>query len=333
MDAATPEAASAEQLEGHRRELVGYCYRILGSIHEADDAVQETMLRAWRALDRFEDRGGLRPWLYRIATNVCFDLLKGRARRALPVEIAPAGTPEGRLVEARPAGGWIQPAPDSMVLGPEEDPAGRLVSKESVRLAFIAALQHLSPRQRAVLILRDVLGWKAEEVAGLLETSPGAVNSALRRARAALAPLERDDRHGRAPAGQAALLAAYVEAFERQDVAALVGLLHRDAIVEMPPHDLWLRGRDDIGAWLTTVDALRDHVVVPLRANGSPAFAHYRPPAPGAPHTALAIHVLDLRGGQISAIHAFLDPSLFRAFGLTPTITPAAAGGPSPTSG
>ena len=180
---------SAEQLEQYRRELIGYCYRMLGSIHEADDAVQDTMLRAWRALATFEDRAGLRPWLYRIATNVCLDMLKGRSRRALPMDVAPVGTSEGRLGDRRPEATWISPAPDSLILPPDGDPAEHAVSHESVRLAFIAALQHLAPRQRAVLILRDVLRWRAAEVAVLLDTSADAVNSALRRARAAL------DRH------------------------------------------------------------------------------------------------------------------------------------------
>ena len=192
--AVVPTAGSVEAqvLERYRRELVGYCYRMLGSIHEAEDAVQETMLRAWRALARFDDRGGLRPWLYRIATNVCLDLVKGRPRRALPVEVAPAGTPEGRLVDGRPELTWISPAPDGIILPPDGDPAEQVVSRESVRLAFIAALQHLSPRQRAVLILRDVLRWKASEVALLLETERGRRQQRPRRARAALEPIDRD---------------------------------------------------------------------------------------------------------------------------------------------
>ena len=185
MSAVTASAAiPAEQLEQYRRELTGYCYRMLGSIHEAEDAVQDTMLRAWKALARFEDRAGLRPWLYRIATNVCLDMLKSRSRRALPMDVAPVGTSEGRLIDRRPDESWIGPAPDSLTLAFDGDPAEHAVSRESVRLAFIAALQHLAPRQRAVLILRDVLRWRAAEVAVLLETSSDAVNSALRRARA-----------------------------------------------------------------------------------------------------------------------------------------------------
>ncbi len=316
--AVVPTAGSVEAqvLERYRRELVGYCYRMLGSIHEAEDAVQETMLRAWRALARFDDRGGLRPWLYRIATNVCLDLVKGRTRRALPVEVAPAGTPEGRLVDGRPELTWISPAPDGIILPPDGDPAEQVVSRESVRLAFIAALQHLSPRQRAVLILRDVLRWKASEVALLLETSADGVNSALRRARAALEPLDRDSAPSESPTSDRNLLIAYLDAFERQDVDALVRLLREDAIVEMPPFDLWLRGRDHIRQWLVAVEALRDHVLRPIRANGTLAFAVYRPETPGGPPTAFGIHVLDLAGGQISAIHSFIDPRLLKTFGL-----------------
>ncbi len=306
----------AGELEEYRRELVGYCYRMLGSIHDAEDAVQETMLRGWQALARFEDRGGLRPWLYRIATNVCFDLMKGRGRRALPIDIAPAGTSRSRLVDALPEATWIQPAPDALILPPDADPAERAVARESVRLAFIAALQRLAPRQRAVLILRDVFQWKASEVAALLGTSADAVNSALRRARAALGPIDRDSAPSESSVSDRELLVAYVNAFERQDVDALVSLLREDAIVEMPPFDLWLRGRHDIYEWLTAEEALRDHVVVPVRANGSPAFAHYRSPSPGDPPVALAIHVLDIVDSQIGAIHAFIDATLFERFGL-----------------
>src|SRR6516225_4496582 len=184
-------AVSAEHLEQYRHELTGYCYRMLGSIHEAEDAVQDTMLRAWRALDRFEEREGVRPWLYRIATNVCIDVSKGRARRALPMDVAPAQTGELVRGDIRPEAFWIGPAPDRLVL-PDGDPEEQAVSRESVRIAFIAALQHLAPRQRAVLILRDVLRWRAAEVALLLETSTTAVNSALRRARDAVGDAERD---------------------------------------------------------------------------------------------------------------------------------------------
>jgi RNA polymerase sigma-70 factor, ECF subfamily len=309
-------AVPAEQLEPYRRELTGYCYRMLGSIHEAEDAVQDTMLRAWQALARFEDRTGLRPWLYRIATNVCLDLLKGRSRRALPIDVAPAATSEARPGDRRPEETWIQPAPDSLILPPDDDPAERAVERDSVRLAFIAALQHLAPRQRAVLILRDVLRWRAIEVAVLLETSADAVNSALRRARAALVELEAEQAPLRPSEADRELLTAYIDAFHRHDVDALVALLRDDAILEMPPFDLWLHGREEIRRWLIAVDALSDHLLTPVNANGSPAAAVYRPQTPGGPPAAFAIHVLGVAADRISAIHSFIDPGLFELFGL-----------------
>jgi RNA polymerase sigma-70 factor, ECF subfamily len=305
-----------EQLELYRRELLGYCYRMLGSIHEAEDAVQDTMLRAWRARATFEDPTGLRPWLYRIATNVCFDTLKGRSRRALPMDIAPVSTGEGRLGDRRPEATWIEPAPDSLILPADLDPGESAVARESVRLAFIAALQQLAPRPRAVLILRDVLRWRAAEVAELLGTTVDAVNSALRRARASVAPTDRDSGPSEPSTDDRELLAAYIDAFERCDVEALVSLLRDDAVIEMPPFDLWLCGTDDIRQWLIAVDALRDHVLIPIKANGSDGVAVYRPDAPGGEPTAFAIHVLDVVGGRISAIHSFIDPAWLDLFGL-----------------
>ena len=289
---------------------------MLGSIHEAEDAVQDTMLRAWRALARFEDRGALRSWLYRIATNVCLDMLRGRARRALPMDVAPIGTPEGRPVATRPESSWIEPAPNSLILPRDGDPAERAVARESVRLAFIAALQHLPPRQRAILILRDVLRWRAAEVAELLDTSADAVNSALRRARTTAGLVDRDTAPSEPSPADRELLAAYIDAFERQDVDALVRLLREDAILEMPPFDLWLRGRDDIREWLIAVDAMKNHFPVPVYANGSPAVAVYMPRTPGGPPTAFNIQVLDVVDGRISAIRAFGDPRMFALFGL-----------------
>ena len=306
----------AAELEQYRRELTGYCYRMLGSAYEAEDAVQNTMLRAWRALPRFDDQAGLRPWLYRIATNVCIDMLNGRSRRALPMDVARVGTSEGRLIDRQPGSAWIEPAPDSLVLPSAGDPAERVVARESVRLAFIAALQRLAPRQRAVLILRDVLHWRAAEVATLLESSTDSVNSSLRRARAALEPIDRDSTPSEPSDDHRALLDAYVDAFERQDVNALVALLREDAIVEMPPFELWLRGATDIRDWLIAHDALRDHLLVPVRANGAPAAAVYVPAAPGGTPTAFAIHVVDVVDGRISAIRSFIDSGLFALFGL-----------------
>jgi RNA polymerase sigma-70 factor, ECF subfamily len=288
---------------------------MLGSIHEAEDAVQDTMLRAWRALPRFEDRTGLRPWLYRIATNACLDMLKGRSRRALPIDVAPVAAGDLRRGDPRPEETWIQPAPDRLILT-DADPADHTVSRESVRLAFIAALQHLAPRQRAVLILRDVLRWRAAEVATLLETSVDAVNSALRRARATLGTIDRDTAPRQPAAGDRELLTAYLDAFQRNDVDALVGLLRDDAILEMPPFELWMRGPEDIRRWLLAVDAFRHEQMTPVSANGSPAVAVYRPQAPGSRPTAFSIQVLDVVDGRIGAIHVFLDPSLFALFGL-----------------
>jgi RNA polymerase sigma-70 factor (ECF subfamily) len=309
-------AIPADQLDQFRRELTGYCYRMLGSIYEAEDAVQETMLRAWRALATFEDRAGLRPWLYRIATNVCLDLLKSRSRRALPMDVAPVATGELRRGDARCEEMWVQPAPDRLILPVDGDPAEHAVSRESVRLAFIAALQHLAPRQRAVLILRDVLRWRAAEVASLLDTSADAVNSALRRARATLATIDRDSAPSQPAAADRELLAAYVSAFEHHDVDALVALLHDDAVLEMPPFELWMQGPDDIQRWLLAVDAFGQELFTPVNANGSPAVAVYRPPTPGGQPTAFSIQVLEISAGRISAIHVFLDPALFDLFGL-----------------
>ena len=295
---------------------MGYCYRMLGSIFDAEDAVQDTMLRAWRALPKYEERAQLRPWLYRIATNVCTDMLKGRSRRALPMEVAAVATGELRRGDALPEVTWIQPAPDSLIIPADADPAELVVSRESVRLAFIAALQHLAPRQRAVLILRDVLRWQAAEVAALLETSADAVNSALRRARATVAAVDRDSAPSQPSAGDRSLLAAYISAFERYDLDALIGLLRHDAILEMPPYKLWMRGPEDIRRWFLAHDVVGQEVLTPVNANGSAAVAVYRPQGPGGQPTAFSIQVLDVVAGRISAIHAFVDPALFRLFGL-----------------
>lgn len=312
-------AVSAEQLERYRHELTGYCYRMLGSIHEAEDAVQDTMLRAWRALDRFEEREGLRPWLYRIATNVCIDLSKGRARRALPMDVAPARSGDLVRGDARPEAFWIGPAPDRMVL-PEGDPAERAVARESVRIAFIAALQHLAPRQRAVLILRDVLRWRASEVAVLLETTTTAVHSVLRRARAAVGDADRDRTPSEPSAEDREVLAAYVDAFERDDIDGLVALLRDDAILEMPPFELWMRGPSDIRRWMLKAEAFGKERFTPVGANGSPAVAVYRTVEPDGAPQAFAIQVLDVVDGRIGAIHVFLEPALFERFGLPPRL-------------
>jgi RNA polymerase sigma-70 factor (ECF subfamily) len=315
-------------LEPYRRQLTAYCYRMLGSPQDAEDAVQDTFVRAWRGLGRFEDRAGLRPWLYRIATNVCLDMLKGRGRRALPMDLAPASSgrrwePSHELALGTPRSEatWVQPIPDHLVLSSlGGDPADVAGSRESIRLAFIAALQHLVPRQRAVLILRDVLSWRAQEVATLLETSEDAVNSALRRARTALEAVNIDAVPTEPTEADRELLCRYIEAFERYDVDSLVALLHEDATLSMPPYELWLRGIPDIRRFLAAleVEGGRDRVIE-VAANGCPALAVYRPAGPSGALEPFEIHVLEITDGRVVTIHAFLDPALFPVFGLPPT--------------
>lgn len=312
------------ELERLRRPLLGFCYRMLGSAFEAEDAVQETMIRAWRSTGRLEDLSALRPWLYKIATNVCIDAVNDRRRRALPMDLTTPNDGRGDLGSRLPASMWVSPIPtwriDAM------DPVERTVSRESIRLAFVAALQCLLPRQRAVLILRNVLRWKAAEVAALLETSVDAVHSTLRRARAALAEARETDVTppvGRAPVDPA-LLQRYVDAFERFDIDGIVALLHRDAVVSMPPFSFWLRGRDAFAIWHESNSTTCGHIhVVVTEANGSPAVALYGP----GPHGVLqpsGLHTLEWRHDKIVALHAFLDPALFGMFGLPETM-PAGA--------
>lgn len=314
-------SASVEsQLEAYRSELTGYCYRMLGSVFEAEDAVQDTFVRAWRGFDRFEGRAALRSWLYRIATNVCLTMLGSAQRRILPMDLGPAGS--GRATdpgEPRPAEIWVGPAPDSRVLPERSDPADVVAARESVRLAFVAALQHLPPRQRAVLILREVLAWSAQEVAVLLDTSVASVNSALQRARATLAAADTTaDAYQPMDDAQKALLARYVRAFEAYDLKALTTLLHEDVTLSMPPVPLWLRGPDDIRAWMTgTGRGCRGSRLVPVVANGMPAFGQYRPNPTGSGHGPWALIVLTLSAGRIAAITSFLDTDrLFPVFGL-----------------
>ena len=324
----TPTDGSTElerRLEEHRVELTGYAYRMLGSSFEAEDAVQETLLRAWRGFDRFEGRAALRSWLYRIATNVCLDMLTGKERRARPMDLAPARTADTPLGEALPQGAWVLPVPDNRVLQEHDDPAEVAESRETIRLAFVAALQHLPPRQRAVLILREVLRWKATEVAELLDTTVASVNSALQRARSTLAAADvgatdpspvMDDQ-------QRALLARYVDAFQRYDLDALTALLHQDATWSMPPYELWLQDHDDIRRWcLGPGIGCRDSRLVPTAANGSPAFGQYKPSAAGG-HEPWSLQVLELSAGRIGGISFFLDTaSLFPLFGLPPRLGP-----------
>ncbi len=306
-----------EDLELHRRELTGYCYRMLGSSFEADDAAQETMVRAWKGIDGFEGRSALRSWLYRIATNVCLDLLRGRKRRALAMDLGPSSTADSFTGATRPENAWVEPIPDGRVMPDDGDPAAVAEARESVRLAFVTALQRLPARQRAVLILREVLRWQATEVAELLDTTVASVNSALQRARATLAtsppgPLSPSP----LDAGQQALLSRYVDAFERYDITSLVSLLHEDAVMSMPPYDFWLRGPVQMGHFFLGpgIDC-RGSVLVPTAANGCAAFGSYKVDPAGG-HRPWSIQVIETSGDRIVGHHNFLDTSLFATFGL-----------------
>jgi RNA polymerase sigma-70 factor (ECF subfamily) len=322
-DTATSVEIRPDDLEQHRRELTGYCYRMLGSLFEADDAVQETMVRAWRGIDGFEGRSSARSWLYRIATNVCLDMLRGRQRRARPMDLGPSGTTESFAGATLPEHAWVQPIPDSRVVPDDADPAEVAEVRESIRLAFVTALQHLPPRQRAVLILREVLRWQATEVAELLDTSVASVNSALQRARATLARRDPDasDSHP-VDADQHALLARYVDAFERYDIASLVSLLHDDAIMSMPPFDFWLHGAVEMGRWfLGPGIECRGSRLIATAANGCAAFGSYRSDPQGG-HAPWALQVIEVSGNRIVGHHNFVDTSLFAAFGLPAHLEP-----------
>lgn len=307
---------SVAQLEEHRAALTGHCYRMLGSVVDADDAVQETMVRAWRSLDRFDGRSSLRTWLYRIATNVCIDLRADRARRARPIEEGPVGTADDTL-ETRPRTHWLEPIPDAHALPADIDAAEKAMLRQSIRLAFVAALQHLPPKQRAALLLTEVLGWSVAEVADSLSTSVAAINSALQRARATLASRDLGDARVSLPETQSALVDRYVAAFEQYDVDALAALLHQDAVLSMPPYTLWLRGPEAIRTWLLGRGAgCRGSRLVPTAACGAPAFAQYRPTPEGG-HRAWALIVLDIAGDRIAGMTSFLDTeTLFPRFGL-----------------
>jgi RNA polymerase sigma-70 factor (ECF subfamily) len=315
--------ATTRELEQYRVELTGYCYRMLGSSFEAEDAVQETMIRAWRNLERFEGRAALRSWLYRIATNVCIDMLNSRKRRALPMDLGPAQEPVESNLHTLPATEWIQPVPDSLVV-PDGDPADVAVARETIRLALVAALQHLPPRQRAVLILSEVLRWQASEVAELLDTSVASVNSALQRARATLSagdvsisttPTEPDDTDRE-------LLDRYVQAFQDYDMDALTSLIQEDATQCMPPFDLWLDGREDILTWWfgPGIGCSGSRVIPAPSANGAPTFGQYKP-SEGGGYEPWALQVLRLEGGRIVEFTFFLDTeTLFPLFGLPPRL-------------
>jgi RNA polymerase sigma-70 factor, ECF subfamily len=321
-----PGSAEVErELEAHRSELTGYCYRMLASPFEAEDAVQETFIRAWRAHDRFEGRSSLRSWLYRIATNVCLDMLSGRERRARPMDLGPAVEPDAANLNVLSEATWIQPAPDGLLV-PEGDPADVAVARESIKLAFIAALQHLPAKQRASLILCDVLRWKASEVAELLDTSVASVTSALQRARATLAAADAAPGDPRPPldAADRELLARYVEAFERYDMTALTSLIQEDASQSMPPYDMWLRGRDDILTWWfgPGIGCQGSRVIPAPGACGSPTFGQYKPD-PNGGHEPWALQVLEISGGRIVEFTFFLNTdTLFPLFGLPPRLDP-----------
>ena len=327
-DASTSLKSDAGELERefetHRRELTAHCYRMLASPFEAEDAVQETFIRAWRAYDRFEGRSAVKTWLYRIATNVCFDMLNGRERRARPMDLGPSREPVESNLHTLPEVTWIEPMPDSAI-GKASDPAEVAVAHETLRLAFVAALQHLPPRQRAVLILCEVLRWQASEVAELLETSVASVTSALQRARATLEAqnLSATETAPTVDEEQQELLARYVQAFERYDIDALTSLLHEDATQSMPPYDLWLSGRDDIFTWWfgPGIGCRGSRLIPTIAANGSPAFGQYKPSESGSGFDPWALQVVEVEGGRIVELTFFLDTErVFPLFGLPPRL-------------
>jgi RNA polymerase sigma-70 factor (ECF subfamily) len=304
-------------LETHRSALTGHCYRMLGSAADADDAVQETIVRAWRSLDRFEGRASLRTWLYRIATNVCLDALSDGARRMRPFEEGSPVTVDQATLDTRERTHWLEPIPDARALPSDADPFERTALRQSIRLAFVSALQHLPPRQRAALLLTDVLGWSAAEVAECLEMTVAAVNSGLQRARATMT-----SRGGAASIAElndeeSQLLDRYVDLFQRYDVDGLVSLLREDATFSMPPFLLWLQGPDSVRAWLNGPGApCRGSRLVPVEASGTRAFAQYRK-SEGEGYHAWALIVLELDGGRIAGWNSFLDTeTLFPMFGL-----------------
>lgn len=308
-----------QQLEAHRVPLTGYCYRMLGSVVDADDATQDTLVRAWRGMNTFDERSSLRTWLYKIATNVCLDALSARSRRERPIDLGAAGTTEDDLA-TRPREHWLEPIPDARAVPADADPAQQLFLKESIRLAFVAAVQYLAPKQRAVLLLTDVLGCSAADVAECLQTTVASVNSALQRARATLA----DHRVTSPPVvavrpEQEALVAKYMRAFERYDVDALTLLMREDATLSMPPHSLWLRGRDNIHAWLLgRGSGCRGSRLVRTEVAGAPAFAQYR----DGGKVPFAVIVLDIVDGEIAGMTSFLDTdTLFPLLNMPPVLT------------
>jgi RNA polymerase sigma-70 factor, ECF subfamily len=308
-------------LESHRRELTGFCYRMLGAGSEAEDAVQETMVRAWRAIDGFEGRSSLRSWLYRIANNVCVDMVRSPQRRARPMEMGPSrSTADVELGAPLPETTFVQPIADERVIDLDGDPADVAAARESIRLAFVAALQHLPARQRSVLILCEVLRWQASEVAELLDTSVASINSALQRARATLAATQGEPLDPTVSPDQQELLAQYVDAFERYDIPALVTLLRDDVVLSMPPYDVWLRGPDEMAAWFVGPGIVcKDGRLLAVAVNGTAGFGNYHQVQPGV-WEPWGIQVIEVSGGKIAGHHNFLYPELFAEFGLPPRI-------------
>jgi RNA polymerase sigma-70 factor, ECF subfamily len=329
----TDTAEFARLTDPFRAELLAHCYRMLGSVHDAEDQVQETLIRAWRSHGDFEGRASLRTWLYKIATNTCLRALENRSRRPLPSGLgAPGANAEAPLAAAHGEVPWLEPIPDALVRADPADPASVVVSRASLRLALIATLQYLPARQRAVLILRDVLQWRASEVAGLLGITTTAVNGLLLRARARIeqAGLAQDEIREPAEASQRALLDKYATAFQNADASALSRLLQEDATFEMPPLLTWFAGRDRIGRFLGTrvLGQPGDFKLVPIAANGQPGFACYLLGRDGR-HHAHAVQVLTITDAGIAHIVTFQQPWLFPAFGLPPVL-PAAADAAEP---
>ncbi len=329
MTTQTAGPPTESDLERHRRELTGYCYRMLGSPFDAEDAVQETMIRAWRSRERFEGRSSLRSWLYRIATNVCNDAIGARGRRALPMDMGPAGAPIVENLRVPGEVSWLEPAPTGALVAEGADPADIVEARSTARLAFVVALQHLPPRQRAALILKEAFHWSAQEIADLLETTPASINSALQRARATIDARAGDDRVD----GEVdrATLERYVDAFERYDMEALTALIRDDATQGMPPYDLWFAGRDDVLAWwFGPGAACRGSRLLDAGSyNGAPAFAQYKPDDAGDGYVPWALQVVEFRDGRVADIMFFLEPDrLFSAMGLPRRLD--AAGDPVP---
>jgi RNA polymerase sigma-70 factor, ECF subfamily len=306
------EEEFAAAVDPYRRELIAHCYRMLGSYHDAEDAVQETLLRAWRGYDRFERRSSVRTWLYRIATRVCLTAADSRERRVLPAGIGePAFDAATPLAARRPEVPWLEPIPDAAFA---PDPADVVTTRETTRLAFVAALQNLPARQRATLLLRDVVGLSAAEVAEQLELSVAAVTSALQRARAQVDPDQHAEEIVMAGVDQT-VVDKYVAAFERADLAALAALLRHDVQLQMPPVPTWFAGRDAVLGFLAARAPQRRWRIVVTGANGCPALGTYIRQPDGS-YAAHSLQVLDTAGGEITHIYAFLDQDVFRAFGL-----------------